>query len=576
MTRKAPSIAFRNHPQLIHSLPIALLLIGLLSLSGCQSGPAQMLRSVAAATRTADEAESVAASPDATPPPPVIVADKPEIETGGAAGSVSDDDESAGDTAEILSAAFTQPTDDSEDAISRTPVGFDDVILSVRRYYPLVQAAFQERQVANGNQLATWGEFDTKVKAISENGPLGFYETYRNSAGIIQPRYDGGYFFGGYRNGGGSFEPWYLERETNAGGEFKGGFRVPLLRDHDIDTRRAALWRATYDQQLADPFIRASLIEFTAEAGRAYWKWVAAGRKYQLGQRWLELAQERNDRIKSRVEAQDLDRPELIDNERAIAKRQAKLADSLRVVEQSAQKLSVYLRDQSGRPWVPDLDRLQPFPALLNVDPDDAGLDIDRARQNRPELETLNLKLRQLQVDYAEACNLTRPQLDAQLTGSQDVGEPTSSKRDKSEFEVEAGLYFEVPVQQRKGRGKMHAAQAKMAQVGAKRRLVNDKIAAEVQAAYAGLIRSRESAVKAKKAAELADQMAHIERRKFELGESDLLKVALREQYALEAAEELVESELRHFMTFSGYAATLGMDQPSVTLMTAEPPVEMP
>lgn len=574
MTCKHFSSAFRNQTRFIRCLPIALLLISILSLSGCQSGPAQMLR--ASGTPHQTQIEPVAATSEIAPPPPAIVAEKIDSETEVSVQSVSTGDESACESSEIVSAAFTQPTDESENAASLTPVGFDDVILSVRRYYPLVQAAFQERQVADGNQLAAWGEFDTKVKAVSENGPLGFYETYRNSAGIIQPRYDGGYFFGGYRNGGGSFEPWYLERETNAGGEFKGGFRVPLLRNHDIDARRAAVWRATYDQQLTDPFIRASLIEFTAEAGRAYWKWVAAGRKYQLGMRWLELAQERNDRIKSRVQAQDLDPPELIDNERAIAKRQAKLADSLRVVEQSAQKLSVYLRDESGRPWVPDLDRLRPFPALLNVDPDDAGLDIDRARQNRPELETLNLKLRQLQVDYAEACNLTRPQLDAQLTGSQDVGEPTSSKRDKSEFEVEAGLYFEVPVQQRKGRGKMHAVQAKMAQVGAKRRLVNDKIAAEVQAAYAGLIRSQESAIKAKEAAELADQMADIERRKFELGESDLLKVALREQYALEAAEELVESELRHFMTFSGYAATLGMDQPSVTLMAVESPPEMP
>ncbi len=570
------SIAFRDQPSVLRRLPLPLLLIGSLLMCGCQSGPAHLLKAPnAPAAPENPPTKAVRTSPN-QPVPPAAVVEKSD-----SAPEIPDQQAATPETRlenqpAVVSTGFTQPADESDAASSLTPVGFDDVILSVRRYYPLVQAAYQERRVADGNQLAAWGEFDTKVKAVSENGPLGFYETYRNSTGIIQPRYDGGYFFGGYRNGGGNFEPWYLERETNAGGEFKGGFRVPLLRDHDIDTRRAALWRATYDQQLADPFIRASLIEFTAEAGRAYWKWVAAGRKYQLGRRWLELALDRNDRIRSRVEAQDLDPPELIDNERAIAKRQAKLADSLRVVEQSAQKLSVYLRDESGRPWVPDLDRIPPFPDLLNIDSADADRDIDRARQNRPELESLSLWLRQLQVDYAEACNLTRPQLDAQLTGAQDVGEPTSSKRDKSQFEVEAGIYFEVPVQQRKGRGKMHAVQAKMAQLGAKRRLVSDKIAAEVQAAYAGLIRSRESAIKAKEAAELADQMADIERRKFELGESDLLKVALREQYALEAAEEQVESELRHFMTFSDYAATLGMDQPSVALMAVEFPAEMP
>ena len=66
------------------------------------------------------------------------------------------------------------------------------------------------------------------------------------------------------------------------------------------------------------------------------------------------------------------------------------------------------------------------------------------------------------------------------------------------------------------------------------------------------------------------DQMADIERRKFELGESDLLKVALREQYALEAAEEQVEAELTHFSAFSDYAASLGIDRPEMSLFTSE------
>jgi len=451
-----------------------------------------------------------------------------------------------------------------------TPVSLEDVALSVTRYYPLVQAAWQERQVADGNQLSAWGEFDTKLKAISENQPLGFYETYRNSAGFNQPLYSGGEVFGGYRNGGGSFEPWYEERETNQGGEFKSGVRVPLIRDKRIDARRAEVWRRTYDQQLANPAIRASIIQFVAHGGYAYWKWVAAGQKYRLGQQWLELARSRNRQIERRVEMQDLDPPELTDNLRAIAKREAKLADSRRILEQAAAKLSLYLRDNNGRPRVPALDELPEFPNLRQLAERDIEGDITQARQSRPELQALQVKLQQLQIDYAEACNLTRPRLDAQLTGSQDVGQPTSSTRDKSEFEVEASLYFDFPLQQRKGRGKAFAVQARMAQVSAKRRLVDDKVRVEVQAAYAGLNRSREEAEKAETAAELANQMADIERRKFELGESDLLKVALREQYALEAAEEQVSAAFNHFTAFTDYAAALSIEQPTIGILPGE------
>ena len=155
---------------------------------------------------------------------------------------------------------------------------------SVHQSYPLVAAALLEAAIADGKQLATWGAFDTKLKGGSENGPVGFYQTYRQDAGFRQPIYHGGEVFGGYRIGRGFFEPWYLERQTNDGGEFKAGLRVPLARDRWIDERRADLWRATYDRQRVRPEIRADLIEFVREASFAYWMWIAAGRRQEIGE----------------------------------------------------------------------------------------------------------------------------------------------------------------------------------------------------------------------------------------------------------------------------------------------------
>ncbi|MCA9038079.1 MAG: TolC family protein, partial [Planctomycetaceae bacterium] len=192
---------------------------------------------------------------------------------------------------------------------------------------------------------------------------------------------------------------------------------------------------------------------------------------------------------------------------------------------------------------------------------------IQRALQNRPELTALDVQYQQLQVDYSEACNMTLPALDARLTAGQDVGAPASSKRDKSQFEMEAAVFFDVPVERRKGRGKMHAVQTKMAQVAAKRRMTRDKITAEVGTAYAGMIQSRQEALNARKAVELATRMAEIERRKFEVGDSDLLKVALREQYALEAAEEEITATWNHFVAYTDYMATLAIDRPSEAVL---------
>ena len=128
-----------------------------------------------------------------------------------------------------------------------------DVISSVLNTFPLVQAAALQFDVAQGQVLSAEGAFDTKLKSSSENGPLGFYETYRHSAGAVQPLAFGGEVFGGYRVGRGVFQPWYQERQTNEGGEFKAGISVPLSRNVDIDSRRAGVRKANLALFAADP-----------------------------------------------------------------------------------------------------------------------------------------------------------------------------------------------------------------------------------------------------------------------------------------------------------------------------------
>lgn len=89
----------------------------------------------------------------------------------------------------------------------------------------------------------------------------------------------------------------------------------------------------------------------------------------------------------------------------------------------------------------------------------------------------------------AEAGDDILPAIDAQRVVSQDVGAPTSSNRDKSEFELGAGLFFDVclPVRRRNGRRKSQAAQAKLIHIVAKRRFTVDKTTVEAQSAVAAL-----------------------------------------------------------------------------------------
>ena len=97
------------------------------------------------------------------------------------------------------------------------------VALSVRNHFPLIRQAIAARVIASGEVLAARGAFDHKLDGYSNTQPLDFYENNWHNLGLKRDTYWGGQVFAGYRIGRGSFEPWYKERETNAGGEFKAG-----------------------------------------------------------------------------------------------------------------------------------------------------------------------------------------------------------------------------------------------------------------------------------------------------------------------------------------------------------------
>jgi len=448
----------------------------------------------------------------------------------------------------------------AEDAESHA-VQYAEVVDSVYRSYPLLESALFSRNVAMGQQIGAAGAFDLKVKGASENGPQGFYQTYRQNIGVVQPTYWGGELFAGYRIGRGDFQPWYQERQTNDGGEFKAGVMLPLARNRNIDTRRADLWKAGYGRSLAEPDIQAQLIGFVLEASYAYWDWVAAGENHRIATRILALANERTSRIESQVQAGFLDPPELTDNLRLVAIRQAKVADTRRKLQQTAAKLSIFWRDTGGNPIVATEDQLPGFSEPDPVDDDRLQADIAEALLRRPELRMLDILRQQIQVDYSEAVNQLQPEVNAVLWGSQDMGAPTSSKRDKSPYESEASVFLEVPAQRRKARGKMTETQGKMAQLSAKRRITEDKISVDVQMAHAALKSAYEQVSLTQDALEYAEDLAARERKNEEVGAADMLKVTLREQYAVESAEKHVEALRLYFESRADARAAMALDQ---------------
>lgn len=433
------------------------------------------------------------------------------------------------------------------------------VIASVGASFPPVQAVMREAQVAAGKQLSTRGAFDLKVEAESMNMPQGYYQNYRHRAKVEQATWMGGSVYGQYRIGDGFFQPWYGERETNEGGEFKVGAVAPLLRGRVIDERRAEIAKADLQRAAVDPAVQLEVIDSVQYASHVYWSWVAAGQAYMVTRELLDVARQRDNGIKRQVELGNLPKTELQQNERLIVSREAKLIESRRKLQSAAIKLSLFWRDAAGLPVVPSPAQLpERFPTPTAPDATNIDQDVQLALSQRPELRDLTLQRQMVQIDIHQSENEMLPNISAALEASKDLGAAASSKGDKTPFELDAGVYMDVPLQRSKARGKLQSASGKMTQLALKQQFAVNKITAEIQDAHSAMLAAYERVEQNRRNVILARQLVDAEYRSFELGNSDVLRIAIQEGSELDAQLLEIESLMEYFKARADYLAALG------------------
>ncbi len=435
-----------------------------------------------------------------------------------------------------------------------------EVVASTRNFFPMIRQAVAGRTIASGEALSASGAFDRKVEGYSNTQPLDFYENHWHKIGVKRDTLWGGTLGAGYRLGRGSFEPWYKERETNDLGEFSLSITAPIIRDRQIDANRAELWQAQLERGRVEPVIRAEVIQAVREGTIAYWDWVAAGANLEIAQGVLRLGEDRVELLQRQFEEGEKAEIDLVDNRRIIVSRRAKVIDAQRKLEQTAVKLSLYLRTAAGSPLRLSSETLPPeFPAVGMPDAEQLACDVPYAQRNRPELAELSVVRQQIEIAYRQARNETQPDLDGGLFFGQDVGNPTSSD-DKSEFEIEVTMMLNVPLERRKALGKMRQLRGKLAQLRAKTQFASEKIGAEVQVARAALTAAAQRVEQTTEGVRLAERMQAAELRAYQEGQSTLFNLNLREKQAAEAAAEQVAAQRDYFVARADYLAALGID----------------
>lgn len=418
-------------------------------------------------------------------------------------------------------------------AAAQTPLGTDELLRSVDRALPLLEQARQDVSRAQGALVEAQGGFDLKLKADAYR-LRGFYDNDRVKSVLEQPIAPLGITaFGGYRVGRGDFAAYDTKAQTLSNGEVTAGLQLPLLRNRAIDERRADREVADLGVGVAERGLDKARLTFFKDALSAYWNWVAAGQQRQIAQALLDIAVARDQQLADAVALGQTAPVERTDNLRAILQRRSALATAQRQVELEGIDVSLFLRDPTGRPLRPGIDRLPSLPRpTATAEPDEIEA-MRVALDRRPELQAIRLKREQEQIALRLAQNTVLPSLDLFSQLSRDFG---TGSRSRVASELEAGIFFELPLQRRKATGKTLQVNAKLAILDAELRWAEDQIRADVQDALSALRAARAVLDVITEEVTVARELEGLERDRFQLGDSTQFLVNLRELATADAA----------------------------------------
>lgn len=432
------------------------------------------------------------------------------------------------------------------------PLMLAEVLTSSRFHAPQVLEALARLRGAEGRLLSAEAAFDTVFSAAAETRLSGFYNGRDVEAKVTQPLGNlGGYAYGSYRVSGGRFPIYEDERFTNELGEIKAGAVLSLMRDRLIDDRRFGRVQAEADVAVADADRLMVAIGVQTRAIQTYNNWLVAGLRLQVYQDLLALAQDRQAGFRRLVSEGARPSILLVENEQNILRRQSLVVQSEQALAVAATALSLYLRDADGRPLIPDAARLPgalPLPLPRPAQPGDLAL-------ARPDLRTIDIRMKQARARVALDRNAFLPKLDLKVEASRDFGAEGFGGSSRSGTESKVGLTFTLPLQQSAARGRIAQTNAEIDAFKQRRRFLEDQIIADIGAIDIAVTNSARLTVLARDEAERASTMAAAERRRFSLGASDFFLVNVREEAAADAQVRRLDAAFRQIVAHADLAA---------------------
>ncbi len=442
-------------------------------------------------------------------------------------------------------------------------VALDTFLERVRRTHPLArQADLTERQV-RADALAARGAFDPYVAATWDYKRfkgIGYYDEL--DAKVVLPTPWGVDVKVGWERAAGQIiNP---ERATPNNGLLSAGISLPIGPRIFADERRTSLRQAELAEAAAAAERDGAIVRLLQGAARDWGAWYEAEARAEIARDGVALARFRFDATRRRVAAGDA---AAIDSIEALAELERRLVSEseARAAAASARLTVVgYLWTREGAPETPTaaLRPVDPFADGAMSVPAIGEAAIARAVAVHPTVQSARARF--LQADAQRRLVATQVLPSASLDVSalapgRSLGDLPGF--DAIEDDAKAGASLKLPLLMRRELGRWRAATQRAQVLGWERDRAQRDVRLAVERALVDLRAVDEQAERQARVVSASEALLAAEVRRFEIGESSLLIVNLRERALLDERQRRATIAARRASAMGALAAAMGSAQ---------------
>lgn len=410
--------------------------------------------------------------------------------------------------------------------------------------HPVVKQASLLNEMARQELRLARGNFDPKLEAqyLRKNyNDIDYYKIF--NANIKFPTvlpFDPS--IGVEENTGAFLNPERYISDQYGYRQFYAGISIPLLRGLMTDDRRAALRQAEFFGDLMEAEQIKLVNKLLLEAAKDYWQWAISYYNLRLYDRSVVIANEIFRRVKMNA---DLGEAALVDTVQAkitLQQRIVERQEALLEFQNSGIQLSNYLWDSLSNPLQLSLNLAPVLPrSIIGITKQELEELVNLAKQNHPELQKLDAKLGQLEVDRKLAKEYLKPKLDLDYYFLNQPFDPEWNSNVDFGENYKFGIDFSFPLFLRKERAKLAQVRLKMSNVAFERSAAERGILNELNKTFNELTNR---AIIISQQSEMVDnynRLLQAEMLNIENGESDLFKINIQIEKLIQSQAKLIK-----------------------------------